>query len=62
MVVLLALSLLVLATVALRLAMPTLRRRLIIWELRGDWWSRFERDLNEYAAALELRGRNSRSA
>jgi hypothetical protein len=55
-IVLLALSMLVLAAIALRLAAPALRRRLVIWELRGDWWSRFERELNAYAADLRESG------
>lgn len=66
MVVLLILSLLALAAVALRLALPALRRQLIVWELRGDWWSRFERDFNAYTAGLrnaaEMRRRGSRPA
>jgi hypothetical protein len=40
--------LLVFAT--MRISLPRLRRRRMAWELRGDWWPRFEREFRAYAS------------
>jgi hypothetical protein len=33
-----------------RIAAPMLRRRRMAAELRGDWWSRFEKQFNDHVA------------
>jgi hypothetical protein len=48
MVTLLAFVGCILLAVAMRLGVPSLRRRRMAAELRGDWWSRFERELRAY--------------
>jgi hypothetical protein len=37
--------------VGLRFGLPVLRRWRMNAQLRGDWWSRFEREFREYAGA-----------
>jgi hypothetical protein len=48
MILLVLLALIGLA-VAIRFAVPAVRRRRLARELRGDWWPRFERDFRAYA-------------
>ncbi len=37
--------------VALRFGLPALRRWRMVALLRGDWWSRFEREFRAYTAS-----------
>jgi hypothetical protein len=55
--ILLVLLALILLAVALRLAIPAVRRWRMAAELRGDWWPRFEREFRSYAQ----RARSSRA-
>ena len=48
MIVLLVLVGVLVLGAAVRLALPSLRRLRMAAELRGDWWSRFERELSAY--------------
>ncbi len=48
MIFLLALIGCLLVAAATRLAAPSVRRWRMAAELRGDWWSRFERELRAY--------------
>ncbi len=48
MILLLAVAGCILFAVAVRLALPAVRRWRMAAELRGDWWSRFERELRAY--------------
>lgn len=48
MIFLLALIGCLLVAAAARLALPSVRRWRMAAELRGDWWSRFERELRAY--------------
>ena len=48
MFVLLALAAVIVCAVAMRLALPSFRRWRMAAELRGDWWSRFEREMRAY--------------
>ncbi len=34
----------------MRISLLRLRRRRMAWELRGDWWARFEREFRAYAS------------
>jgi hypothetical protein len=43
----------VLLAVAIRMSLPAVRRRRLAWELRRDWWSRFERDFQAYVRSRE---------
>ncbi|MDQ6819072.1 MAG: hypothetical protein M3076_01830 [Actinomycetota bacterium] len=36
--------------VTMRISLPCLRRRRMAWELRGNWWPRFEREFRAYAS------------
>lgn len=60
MIVLVALASVVLITVAVRLALPSVRRWRMAAELRGDWWSRFERELRAYERHRRLTPRERR--
>jgi hypothetical protein len=60
MIVLVALVSMVLITVAVRLALPSVRRWRMAAELRGDWWSRFERELRAYEHHRRLTARERR--
>ena len=57
MIVLLALVGCLLIAVATRLALPSLRRWRMAAELRGHWWSRFERELRDYERGRHLTAR-----
>lgn len=48
MILLLALAGVILCAVGTRLALPSVRRWRMAAELRGDWWSRFERQMRAY--------------
>lgn len=48
MIVLLALAGVILCAVTVRLTLPSMRRWRMAAELRGDWWSRFEREMHAY--------------
>lgn len=48
MILLLAVVGCILLAAAMRLALPSLRRWRMASQLRGDWWSRFERELRAY--------------
>jgi len=61
MIVLFALVGCLLLAVATRLALPSVRRWRMAAELRGDWWSRFERELRDYERARRLMARERRS-
>jgi hypothetical protein len=61
MIVFLALVGCLLIAVAARLALPSVRRWRMAAELRGDWWSRFERELRDYERARRLTARERRS-
>lgn len=60
MAVLTALVILIAVVLAVRRAHPLLRRWRMATALRGDWWSRFERELHQYErerlAARDRRG------
>jgi len=47
---LVALVILIVLAVAVRLAGPPIRRRWMVVELRGDWWTGFEREFRAYAS------------
>ena len=53
MVVLFAVLGLVLVAVAIRLALPVVRRWRLARELRRDWWSRFEREFHAYVRSTQ---------
>ena len=61
MIVLLALAVIVLTAAATRLALPALRRWRMAAELRGDWWTRFERDLRTYEREWQPTSRQRRA-
>jgi hypothetical protein len=61
MVILFAVLGLVLVAVAIRLALPTVRRRRLAWELRCDWWSAFERDFRAYVHSTHHRKASRRA-
>jgi primosomal protein N'' len=61
MVVFVALACVVLGALATRLALPSVRRWRMAAELRGDWWSRFERELRDYERVRRLTTRERRS-
>ena len=48
MIVLLALAGVIVCAVTVRLCLPSMRRWRMAAELRGDWWSRFEREMRDY--------------
>jgi len=48
---LLAVVLLMVVAIAIRLLVPVVRRRRMMAELRGDWWSRFESEFHTYASS-----------
>ena len=48
MILLLALAGVILCGLAVRLSVPSMRRWRMAAELRGDWWSRFEREMRAY--------------
>jgi len=54
MIVLLVLAGVILAAAATRLALPSMRRWRMAAELRGDWWTRFERELRAYEREWRL--------
>lgn len=60
MIVLLALVGCLLVVAAARLALPSVRRWRMAAELRGDWWSRFERELRDYERAWRVAARERR--
>ncbi len=60
MIVLLALVGIILSAAAIRLAVPSLRRWRMAAALRGDWWSRFERELHAYEREWRLTARGRR--
>jgi hypothetical protein len=57
MILLLPLAVCVLLGVGSRLALPSVRRWRMAAELRGDWWSRFERELRAYEHNWHMAGR-----
>lgn len=57
MIVVLALAGVILCAVAMRLALPSFRRWRMAAELRGDWWSRFEREMRAYERDWHLTAR-----
>jgi alpha-beta hydrolase superfamily lysophospholipase len=57
MIVLLALAGVILGAAAMRLALPSVRRWRMAAELRGDWWSRFERQMRAYERDWRLTAR-----
>lgn len=60
MIVLLVLAGCILFAVATRLALPSVRRWRMAAQLRGDWWSRFERELRAYERDWRLTARERR--
>lgn len=48
MILVLALAGLCICAAATRLVLPSVRRWRMAAELRGDWWSRFEREMRAY--------------
>jgi hypothetical protein len=60
MILLLALVGFVLIAAAVRLALPSLRRWRMAVALRGDWWTRFERELRAYERELGVAARDRR--
>lgn len=60
MILLLAAACIVLLIVAIRLALPSLRRWRMAAELRGDWWARFEREMRAYEREWRLSPRERR--
>ena len=48
---------LLLMAAGMRLAGPALRQLRVRSELRGDWWSRFERELRDYERVRRLTAR-----
>jgi hypothetical protein len=61
MILLIALAGCLLLALATRVAMPSVRRWRMAAELRGDWWSRFERELRDYERHRRLTARERRS-
>lgn len=61
MVLLLVLAGLVLCAAAMRLVLPSVRRWRMAAELRGDWWSRFEREMRAYERDWRLTARERQS-
>ncbi len=61
MILLLVLAGLILCAVVLRLALPSVRRWRMAAELRGDWWSRFEREMRAYERDWRLTPRERQS-
>lgn len=57
MIVLLAVAGVIVFTVAMRAALPSVRRWRMAAELRGDWWSRFEREMRAYERDWRLTAR-----
>jgi hypothetical protein len=43
-------AIVILLAVAVRLAVPAVRRARIVMALRGDWWPDFEREFRAYAS------------
>jgi alpha-beta hydrolase superfamily lysophospholipase len=60
MILLVALAGAILFAVTARFALPSLRRWRMAAELRGDWWSRFERELRAYERDWHLTVRERR--
>lgn len=60
MILVLALVGCLLVAAAMRLALPSLRRWKMAAELRGDWWTRFERELRAYEREWRLAPRERR--
>jgi hypothetical protein len=60
MILLLAVFGFILAVAAMRLMLPSLRRWRMEAELRGDWWTRFERDLRAYEQHWRVPARERR--
>ncbi len=58
-VILLVVFVIVALAVAVRLGLPVLQRRRIAAELRGDWWTRFEREFRAYASRSWKSARDS---
>ncbi len=52
MFILLGVMAVILLAAAARLATPYVRRHRLASELRGDWWSPFERDFRAYAGGV----------
>ena len=48
MILLLALAVLIAGVAGAKLVVPSVRRWRMAAELRGDWWSRFERQMRAY--------------
>jgi hypothetical protein len=61
MILVLALAGLLLCAAATRLALPSFRRWRMAAELRGDWWSRFERQMRAYERDRRLTAREGQS-
>ena len=49
MYILLGVMVVILLAAAVRLALPHVHRHRLASELRGDWWSGFERDFRAYS-------------
>ena len=60
MILLLALVGCIVIVAAARLALPPLRRWRMESALRGDWWTRFERDLRAYEREWRVAARQRR--
>jgi hypothetical protein len=52
----------ILIALALRLAVPALRRHRMAAELRGDWWPQFEREFRSYASRARNTARGADQA
>lgn len=61
MILVLALAGLFICAAAIRLALPSVRRWRMAAELRGDWWSRFEREMRAYERDWRLTARERHS-
>jgi alpha-beta hydrolase superfamily lysophospholipase len=61
MIVVLAVATVLVCAVALRLVIPAVRRWRMAAALRGDWWSRFEREMRAYERDWRLTTRGRRS-
>jgi hypothetical protein len=61
MIVLVPLVGVLLCAVSLRLALPSVRRWRMAAELRGDWCSRFEREMRAYERDWRLTARERQS-
>jgi hypothetical protein len=61
MILLLALAGVIVCAVATRLTLPAVRRWRMAAELRGDWWSRFERQMRAYERDRRLPARGGQS-